>query len=70
MQEEERRLMAAIVASGVVRIDSDRHTDPAGVARVSLAIVDEILTQTAPPDQDAAVDRQREDARMVQVTQE
>jgi len=39
--------MAAAIAAGVVRIDSSRHEDPAEVARVSLAIADQIVTQTA-----------------------
>lgn len=43
-----RVIMAASIAAGVVRIDSSRHENPTEVARVSLAIADEILHQAEP----------------------
>jgi hypothetical protein len=52
----ERRHMAAAIASGVVRVDSSKHTNPQEVARISLAIADEIVAQSvgAPAETDEA----------------
>lgn len=52
MDNEQRQFMAAVIAAGVVRIDSNRHTDPAGVATLSVSITDEILRLTNPPEQE------------------
>lgn len=47
MYNPERRMMAAVIAAGVVRIDSSRHSDPEAVAKTSIAIADQICSQTA-----------------------
>jgi len=45
MDNTQRLTLAGAIAAGVVRIDSSRHEKPQEVARVSLAIADEIIKQ-------------------------
>lgn len=41
----ERRIMAAMIAAGVVQIDSSRCEDPYKVAELSIEIADHIIEQ-------------------------
>lgn len=42
--------LSAVIAAGVVQVDSSKHQDPEGVARISIAIADEIFRQTKEPE--------------------
>ena len=41
----QRMTLAAFVAGGVVRVHSSMHENPQEVARISLAVADEIIAQ-------------------------